>query len=441
MGEHRGRSGNQSGGGVTSSGGVRSSDGEPRRDDPGTTTTRRPFNRRSFLAAAGGSAMVAVAGRIPPYGSSFSPARTPQIAGPPPIHVVTAPADEAASLAPGYVMVTPWRSGKYEAGPLIMDSGGKVVWFQQVPAGASNLEMQTYRGEPVLTWWEGRVIRPGFGEGRYRIYDTSYNEVATVHAGDGQRGDLHEFTLTRRNTALLTFFEQTTANLSAVGGHKGGLLLDCGFQEVDIATGRVLMEWRASDHIGLRESYVPLPNRPGMLYDFIHINSIGIDHDDNLIVSGRHTWCVYKIDRSTGKIIWRLGGKRSDFHLDEGAKFYWQHHVRPHPGNVLTVFDDGAAGTTDNERSSRGLKLKINFDRRRVSLLQEYLPRPSVLAASQGSVQILPNGNVFVGWGQEPWFSEYTADGKLLYAARFVDKITSYRAFRYPWPGAPMPPS
>jgi hypothetical protein len=50
-------------------------------------------------------------------------------------------------------------------------------------------------------------------------------------------------------------------------------------------------------------------------------------------------------------------------------------------------------------------------------------------------VQLLPNGHVFVGWGAEPFVSEFAREGKLLFDAQLGANYLSYRAFREEWDG------
>jgi hypothetical protein len=119
-----------------------------------------------------------------------------------------------------------------------------------------------------------------------------------VQAGNGLRGDLHEFLLTSRGTALFTSYVITTADLRSVGGPKGGTIQDAIFQELDIATGRVLLEWHSLDHIALAESYWPT----GKAWDYVHLNSVDVDADDgNLLVSSRNTHTLYKVDRARAR--------------------------------------------------------------------------------------------------------------------------------------------
>ena len=106
-----------------------------------------------------------------------------------------------------------------------------------------------------------------------------------------------------------------TRDLSSVGGSTSGLVIDGVVQEIDIASGKVLFEWHSLDHVPLDESHQPVPASATTPYDYFHINAVSPDEDGNLLISSRHTWTVYKLDRHSGAVIWRLGGKNSDFAL------------------------------------------------------------------------------------------------------------------------------
>src|SRR5829696_6176360 len=222
--------------------------------------------------------------------------------GPAAVEVTAQARDDEDS---GYVFVA-LKEGAGEHGPMILDGRGQPVWFEKYTT-ARDFKVQFYRGEPVLTWWEGKVFA-GHGVGEYVIFDDSYREVARVRAGNGYRGDLHEFSITPQDTALLTAYDAVSTDLSAAGGAEHSFAWDGIAQEVDIETGEVLFEWHSLDHVGVGESYIRAPEDPNLLYDYFHINSIDTDHDGNLLVSARHTCAVYKVDRGTGKVLWRLGG-------------------------------------------------------------------------------------------------------------------------------------
>ena len=320
-------------------------------------------------------------------------------------------------------------------GPMILDGQGQLVWFDPLPKGtvAEDVNEQSYRGKPVVTWWQGRVVS-GHGLGQDVIDNDSYRTVATVHAGEGYQADLHEFQITPQGTALITIYEPTRADLSSVRGPKDGVVLDSIVQEIDIETGRVLWEWHALGHVPLSASEAGKP-AAGNQYDYFHVNSIQQLPDGNLIVSARNTWGVYEISRSTGKVIWTLGGKDSDFKPGPGARFEWQHDVRMQPDGTLTLFDD--ADSPKQESQSRAIRLTLNTTTLTASLDHAYTHTPPLLAQSQGSYQTLPNGNVFVGWGAEPDFSEYTPGGHQIFNVSFAPPDESYRAFRHPWTARP----
>ncbi|MBV9536855.1 MAG: aryl-sulfate sulfotransferase [Solirubrobacterales bacterium] len=215
-------------------------------------------------------------------------------------------------------------------------------------------------------------------------------------------------------------------------------------QEIDIATGRVLLEWRSLDHIPLSDSFFP-PNA-SFGYDYLHINSIDIAPDGNLLLSARHTWALYKIDRRTGQVMWRLGGKSSDFDMDDDAKFAWQHDARHRSDGTVTVFDDGAAnfpegaGSRESERQSRGVVLDVDENGRRVRLLRSYRHPKPLLASSMGNFQTLSDGHVLLGWGSAPTASEFAPGGALLADVDIGKYHGSYRSYRYPWTGYPTEP-
>jgi hypothetical protein len=167
----------------------------------------------------------------------------------------------------------------------------------------------------------------------------------------------------------------------------------------------------------------------------VHLNSIDFASDGKLLVSARNTWAVYKVDPATGDILWRLGGKRSNFSLGPGVRFAWQHDARVQRGNLITLFDD--EGDPPEAKQSRGLVLDVDESARTATLVRQYThPSKPLLAASQGSIQALPNGDVLLGWGAEPYYTEFRDDGTVVLDGRF-ETGQSYRAFRFPWTGTP----
>ncbi len=136
---------------------------------------------------------------------------------------------------------------------MIFEESGNLVWFHPLPKGteATNLQVQQYDGQPVLTWWQGRIPPQGFGQGEEIIDNSAYREIGRVHAGNGYLADLHEFHITPQGTALLTVFDPIDCNLSFLGGPRGGAVTDSIFQEIDLRTGLVRREWNSLDHVAL----------------------------------------------------------------------------------------------------------------------------------------------------------------------------------------------
>jgi hypothetical protein len=333
-------------------------------------------------------------------------------------------------VSPGYVFIAP-KKDVVQAGPMILDNRGRVVWFLPLNThGVTDFRVQRYRGHPVLTWWHGRPNK-GSGNSGYSIYDDSYRLVAHVQAAHGWSGDIHEFKITPRNTALMTVSRHVHI--------KGREVLEGGVLELDIKTGRVLFDWHSINHVQLVESYYHLPKDPGRTYDYFHVNSIEIDHDGNLLVSARNTHTIYKISRRTGKILWRLGGKRSDFTLGRDATFAWQHDARRRPDGNLTLFDNSAGPQV--RKQSRALVLHLDMSRMRALVVRNFVHRPPIVAVDQGNMQRLANGNYFVGWGHQPHFTEFGPRGTILFDGRFGrGRVDSYRDYRFRWVGHPTQP-
>ena len=242
----------------------------------------------------------------------------------------------------------------------------------------------------MLTWWQGRSMGgAGHGEGEDVIADTSYHVIARIHAGNGYHADQHAFTLTPQGTALITAYQETRRDLTSVGGARDGKVYDGIVQEIDVATGRVLFEWHSLDHVPLDESHQPAPNDANTPYDYFHINSVSLDHDGNLLISSRHTWTVYDVDRHTGHVLWRLGGKHSDFRLGPGLRFAWQHNPVSAGRDTLRIFDNESNGTPVRPHS-RIITVRLDPQRKTATLVRSVEHPDGLSVPSQGNSQRLP---------------------------------------------------
>ena len=332
------------------------------------------------------------------------------------------------------------RDGRtHQQGALALDGRGRTVWFRPVADGepVTDLRVQRYRGRPVVTWWQGAATKLGIGRGVGVIADSAYRRIATVRAGNGETADLHEFLLTRRGTALLTIYSRVRRDLRALGGRAGALVTQGIVQEVDVESGRVLFEWESIDEVAPDESYQQLPKGPDDSYDYFHVNSVEEDAEGDLLISARHTSAIYKVDRRTGRLEWRLGGRRSDFELGPGADFGLQHDARWLAPDLLQLFDN-----TSEERPGPSSVKVLRLDARRMrATLERRLAQPHAMRAkTQGNGQPLPDGGVMAGWGSTGAFSRFGRDGRLVFDAHLPAHYDSYRAYLHEWVGRPAVP-
>ncbi|HTA37178.1 MAG TPA: arylsulfotransferase family protein, partial [Solirubrobacteraceae bacterium] len=353
---------------------------------------------------------------------------------PPSIEVTT----HNAGGAPGDIFTAPY-SGPGPPGPMIFDEAGNLVWFDALPsdvAAATNLQVQQLDGKPVLTWWQGYIPKQGFGEGEEVIENSSYQQVGRVHAGNGYIADLHDFKLTPNDTALLTVFNPIDCNLSSDGGPTGGAVTDSVFQEIDLHTGLVRREWHSIDHVPLSASYSSSTHASKEWpFDYFHINSIDQSGNGTTLISSRNTWSLYELNTATGQIGTTIGGHHSSVTMGEGARTAYQHDATTLPNGEISVFDNGSTPKVHSQ--TRGLVLALNAQSNSATVVGQYEHSPALTSDSQGSIQLLENGDMFVGWGSEPYFSEYSASGQLLFDAHMHGSYESYRTYKFAWTGSP----
>jgi Arylsulfotransferase (ASST) len=352
---------------------------------------------------------------------------------PPTVTVTT----RSAAVASGDEFLAPY-SGPGQSGPMILDQNGGLIWFKSLARNisAANLRVQEYQGKPVLTWWQGDISVHGFGLGEDVIAGRAYSEIARIEAGNGLRADLHDFQLTPQGTALITAYDPIYCNSSSAGGPSGGAVTDGVFQEIDVRTGLVMFQWTSIDHVALSESHeLASSSNTAFPFDFFHINSIGLNQDGSLLISARNTWTVYDIAAATGQIAWQLGGKHSSFAMGPGTGTAWQHDPRELASGTFSIFDNGASPNVHGQ--SRGIVVSLEPQSKTATLLSQLTHTPPLVADSQGNMQALANGDWFIGWGQVPDFSEFSATGQLLFDAHFPAGEQSYRDLRYPWTGTP----
>jgi hypothetical protein len=224
-------------------------------------------------------------------------------------------------------------------------------------------------------------------------------------------------------------------DLRFLGGPCDARVVDGVVQEIDIATGLVLFEWHSVGQVPLTESDEPLPTRRGEAYDYFHVNSVDQDAAGDLLISARHTSAVYKIDRDTGEIEWKLGGKNATLRGGSGTFIWRQHDARFEDGGRIRILDNGASPA--RRAKSRAITVQVDEQARTATLVRSITHPDGLLSGTQANATALPGGNVFVGWGSQGVFSEFSPEGELLFDGRVERGYDSYRAYRAPWVGRP----
>ncbi|RSL84254.1 hypothetical protein CEP52_016486 [Fusarium oligoseptatum] len=246
----------------------------------------------------------------------------------------------------GFLFVAPFTSfadpvdhGPLQQGPYILTDTGELVWsgYTYFSTWSGNFQAARWKGKDVLFAFEGaHNSLHGHGHGHHTFLDQTYQNIRELRAGHHLLSDKHEFIVVNETTALFQIYHPKQINLTPYGAVDGQTwIVDAKFQEMDISSGDVLFEWSSLDHISPDETALPLPlGQAGIGYnsstawDYFHINSIAKGDDGNYLVSARHASTIYKINGTDGSIIWRLGGKASDFELGPNVTFGFQHHAR-----------------------------------------------------------------------------------------------------------------
>jgi hypothetical protein len=342
-----------------------------------------------------------------------------------------------AGRAPGYLFLSPKsKKDQKQAGPMIADDSGQPVWFQPLPGieAATDFRTQTYKGKPVLTFWRG-TSRQGIGVGEMVVLDQSYRVIRRIRTANGFRPDLHEFKLTPQGTAIIITYPVVRTDLRKVKGPRRGLAVDSVIQEIDLDTGLVEFEWHSLGKIALTDTFSrPQPGRRTP-FDYAHVNSVDLDRDGNFLLSARNTWTIYKIDRASGRIIWRLGGKHSSYKLPRAGRFAWQHDARRRGDGAITLFDNEAFPPI--RKFSRALALKLDARAKTAMVVGSLVHPRKLLTATQGNQQTLPGGGAMIGWGSQRNLTEFDAAGALVFSAALSLGFESYRTYRLPWVGLP----
>lgn len=284
----------------------------------------------------------------------------------------------------------------------------------------------------------------------FTLKDETFAVVDSFQLSEGYRVDIHDFKLLPNGHALLQGKYGRHVDMSRIvpGGRPDAEVTGDVVQEID-ADKHVLFEWHVLDHIPLTDSFHDLTSKR---IDYAHLNSLTLDPIDNhLLLSFRTTSDIVKVSRSTGEIIWRLGGRRNDFTFvgehEENAPYYFvgQHAVWRLPNGDILFFDNGnitGGGLTESDRDySRGVAYHLDEVNMTATLVWEFRHDPDIRSPSGGRVQPLANGNVLIDWGsaiprgtpEVPLVTEVSPTGALVYELHYATAKKGARLQKYVW--------
>lgn len=325
--------------------------------------------------------------------------------------------------APGNLFVADIRfgGGTYLTHLMIIGSDGLPVFHRQLPSAGYDFKVQGRR----LTYFDGAA-------GAHFALDANHSIVDSYRCGNGYPSNSHELILLPDGHALFMSYDRQWVDMSAVvaGGDPNATVTGLIIQELDLEKD-VVFQWRSWDHFQITD--VTSRSLTAAIVDYAHGNFIEPDTDGNLLISSRHMDEVTKIDRETGGIIWRLGGKNNQFtFVNDPDRFSQQHSARRLTNGHLLLYDNG---NLHSPSRSRAVEYELDEVDRIATLVWQYRNTPDSYGAAMGSVQRLPNGNTIIGWGStNPTATEVTPGGEKVAELNFPTGTFSYRAFRFEWP-------
>jgi hypothetical protein len=304
---------------------------------------------------------------------------------------------------------------------MILDNTGAPMFYRVMPSMSTDFKIQP---NGYLTYFD-------YSAGAYYELDSSYAVIDSFRCGNGYKTNLHELILLPDGHQLMLGDDPEIVDMSSLvpGGGRGATAIGAVIQELD-RNKHVIFQWRTFDHFKVTDC--TQEDLTAQSIDYVHPNTIEVDTDGNLLLSSRHMDEITKIDRKSGAIIWRWGGKNNQFkYLGDSVGFSHQHTIRRTQSGSLIMLDNGNYRTPPY---SSVVEYAVDEVAKTARLIWQFRHKPDVYAVAMGSTERLPNGNTLVGWGSaSPAIDEVRPDGSVAFELQLPDSIVSYRAFRMPW--------
>ena len=300
---------------------------------------------------------------------------------------------------------------------MTLDENGAPSFIRRMPHDCFD-----FRQQP-----NGLVTYFDTGAGCFCLMDSAMAVIDTIRCGNGYPTDLHELRLLEDGHALLLGYDAERVRMDTVvqGGDTSAIVYGTILQELDRGKN-VIFQWRSWDHFRITDAIgIDFTKH---VVDYAHTNAIEVDADGNWVISSRHLSEITKIDRHTGDIIWRWGGKNNQFaFVNDTAGFSWQHHIRRLPDGHWTMFDNGNFHTP--VPYSRAVEYTLDEQQMTATRVWQFRHTPDVFGEAMGSVQRFDDGSTLIGWGAtNPSATLIDASGKTLLELSLPLGLFSYRA-------------
>jgi len=304
---------------------------------------------------------------------------------------------------------------------MITDNSGTPMYYKALNGWGLDFKMQP---NGLLTYYDASRLK-------FFEMDSSFSVVDSFMCGNGYTADEHDLRLLPNGHALLMAYDGEDVDMSeeVEGGDSQAEVVGCIIQELD-ENKNVVFEWRSWDHFNITDA--THEDLQGDFIDYVHGNALEVDDDGNILLSSRHMDEITKIDRQTGDIIWRWGGKNNQFNfLGDTLMFSHQHGIRHIGGDHYVLFDNG---NFHNPPYSRAVEYVLNQQSLTARKVWEYRNTPDTFGSAMGYVQRLDDGNTLITWGTgKPNVIEVDPNGQNVMELSLPANVYTYRAYRQDW--------
>ncbi len=305
---------------------------------------------------------------------------------------------------------------------MILSTSGKPLFYRGMRANCFDFKWQP-NGQ--MTYYDASLHE-------FLVMDSSFTVVDTVQCGNGYTADLHELHLLPDGHAILMAYDPEPVDMSAIvpNGKPNAIVTGLILQELD-RDRNVIFQWRSWDHFAITDAQGIDLTAPAI--DYVHGNAVDFDADSNFILSSRHMCEITKIDRKTGQVIWRWGGKNNQFtNSNDPVGFSYQHAIRKLANGHFIMFDNGNLRTPPY---SRVVEYQLDEVKKSAALVWEYRHTPDIYGFAMGYAERMDDGTTLIGWGAAtPSVTLVGQDKSTLFELTMPTGMYSYRAVAYRMP-------